>query len=415
MLEKTLRRLIKIGRLTVIRPDGSRSQFGDEPPAEPHLDVVIRLKDARTLLKLALRPDFYLGECYMDGTLTIEQGTVWDLLDICGRNLERRRRLTRSWFTATAKAVLRRLLQYNSIHSARRNVAHHYDLSYRLYQQFLDSDLQYSCAYFRDWSLSLDKAQEAKKHHLAAKLLLKPGQRVLDLGSGWGGLALWLAHTQRVHVVGVTLSCAQFTIAQQRVRQAGLEERVTFELRDYREIKGKFDRIVSVGMFEHVGMPQYSQFFDVVSHLLTDDGIALIHSIGRKDGPDVTNPWIRKYIFPGAYIPALSEVIPVIERTGLWITDLEVLRLHYAQTLRHWRERFLAHRRQLSDLYDERFYRMWEFYLAASEMSFRYGGLMVFQAQLARRIDAVPLTRDYVFENETPCSDSISIPSIDAV
>jgi cyclopropane-fatty-acyl-phospholipid synthase len=400
MLEKTLRRVIKIGRLTVIRPDGTRSQFGNKPPAEPQLDVVIHLKEPLTLLKLALRPDLYLGECYMDGTLAIEQGTVWDLLDLCGRNLERRRRFTRNWMRATAKAVLRRLLQYNSIYTARLNAAHHYDLSHLLYRQFLDSDLQYSCAYFRDATLSLDEAQEAKKRHLAAKLLLKPGQRVLDIGCGWGGLALWLARTERVHVVGATLSCAQFTIAQQRVRQAGLEKRVTFELRDYREIAGKFDRVVSVGMFEHVGMPHYSQFFDVVSRLLTDDGIAVIHSIGRKDGPDVTNAWIRKYIFPGSYIPALSEVIPVIERTGLWITDLEVLRLHYAQTLRHWRQQFLANHRQLSHLYDDRFCRMWEFYLAASEMSFRYGGLMVFQAQLARRIDSVPLTRDYMFESE---------------
>jgi cyclopropane-fatty-acyl-phospholipid synthase len=377
MLENTLNRLIKIGRLTVITPGGTRSQFGAVPPAEPQLDVVVRLNSALTPLKLALRPDLYLGECYMDGSLAIEQGALWDLLDICGRNLQRQQRLTRSWIAATAKAALRCLLQYNPIYIARRNVAHHYDLSHLLYQQFLDSDLQYSCAYFRDNKQSLEEAQDAKKQHLVAKLLLKPGQRVLDIGCGWGGLALSIAQAEKVQVVGATLSCAQFTIAQQRARQAGLDQRVMFELRDYREIKGKFDRIVSVGMFEHIGTPHYSQFFETVWRLLADDGVAVIHSIGRKDGPDVTNAWIRKYIFPGGYIPALSEAIPAIERAGLWITDLEILRLHYAQTLRHWRERFLENRRQIGELYDERFCRMWEFYLAVSEMSFRYGGLMV--------------------------------------
>jgi cyclopropane-fatty-acyl-phospholipid synthase len=400
MLQKTLDQLIKIGRLTVIKPDGTRLRFGDVPPAEPQLDVVVRLKGPLTSLKLAIHPDLYLGESYMDENLVIEQGTLWDLLDICGRNLGRKWQVRQNWLTGAAKAISRRLLQYNSVRGARRNVAHHYDLSHLLYQQFLDTDLQYSCAYFRDPRLSIEEAQDAKKQHLAAKLLLQPGQRVLDIGCGWGGLSLSLARTERVQVIGVTLSCAQFTIAQQRARQAGLDQRVTFELRDYREIKGKFDRIVSVGMFEHVGTPHYSQFFDAISRLLTDDGIALIHSIGRKDGPDVTSAWIRKYIFPGGYIPALSEVMPAIEQTGLWITDLEILRLHYAQTLRRWRERFLANRRQLSELYDERFRRMWEFYLAVSEMSFRYGGLMVFQAQLARRIDAVPVTRDYLLERE---------------
>ena len=291
---------------------------------------------------------------------------------------------------------MRLLLQYNSIHIARRNASHHYDLSNLLYQQFLDPDLQYSCAYFSDPRLSLAEAQDAKKQHIAAKLLLKPGRRVLDIGCGWGGLALSLAQVEKVHVLGVTLSPAQLAVARQRARQAGLEQQVKFALLDYREIKGRFDRIVSVGMFEHVGTPHYSQFFGAVSQLLADDGVALIHSIGRKDGPDVTSSWIRKYIFPGGYIPALSEVTPAIERAGLWITDLEILRLHYAQTLRHWRERFLANRRKVLEIYDERFCRMWEFYLAISEMSFRYGGLMVFQAQLTRRVDVVPLTRDYV-------------------
>ncbi len=401
MLQKILRRFIQSGRLTIIAPDGTKTHYGRAPAEEPHLDVTVRLKGVLTPTKLAINPDLYVGECYMDGTLVIEQGTLWDLLDICGRNLPRRWVVRRNWFTGAAKAVSRRLLlQYNSVRAARRNVSHHYDLSDLLYQQFLDPDLQYSCAYFSDPRLSLAEAQNAKKQHIAAKLLLKPGQRVLDIGCGWGGLALSLAQVEKVHVLGVTLSPAQLVVAQQRARQAGLEQQVKFALLDYREINGRFDRIVSVGMFEHVGTPHYSRFFAAVSQLLADDGVVLIHSIGRKDGPDVTSSWIRKYIFPGGYIPALSEVMPAIERAGLWVTDLEILRLHYAQTLRHWREQFLANRRKVLEIYDERFCRMWEFYLAVSEMSFRYGGLMVFQAQLTRRIDVVPLTRDYLSERE---------------
>jgi cyclopropane-fatty-acyl-phospholipid synthase len=408
MLQRALDQLIKIGRLTIIGRDGARKHFGEIPAGEPHLDVLVRLKGRLTPAKLALDPDRYLGEAYTDGTLVIERGTLWDLMDLCGRNLARNPPVRRTWLRQLAKALSRRVHQYNSVRAAQRNVAHHYDLSHALYQKFLDSDLQYSCAYFRDPDLSLDEAQEAKKKHIAAKLLLEPGQRVLDIGCGWGGLALWLAQIENVQVVGVTLSRPQLAIAQQRARKAGLDQRVRFELRDFREIKGQFDRIVSVGMFEHVGTPRYYEFFEIVSRSLTDDGIALIHSIGRKDGPNVTSAWIRKYIFPGGYIPALSEVIPAIERTGLWISDLEILRLHYAETLRHWRERFLVNHRQLSEAYDERFCRMWEFYLAASEMSFRYCGMMVFQAQLTRRVDTVPLTRDYLFERERRRSEVVA-------
>jgi cyclopropane-fatty-acyl-phospholipid synthase len=396
-LRKSLELLIKIGRLTVITPDGAKMRFGAVSTDEPQLDVVVRLKGALTPLKLAINPDLYLGEAYMDGMLVIEHGSLWDLLDICGRNL-RLPRTRSSRLVRAGKAALRGIQQYNPARVARRNVAHHYDLSHSLYRNFLDDDLQYSCGYFPEPGLSLDDAQAAKKDHIAAKLLLKPGQRVLDIGCGWGGLALSLAQMEKIDVVGATLSCEQFVIAQQRARAAGLEPRVQFELRDFRKIRGKFDRIVSVGMFEHVGTPHYSEFFEAILRLLTDDGIALIHSIGRMKGPDVTTAWIRKYIFPGGYIPALSQVLPAVERAGLWITDLEILRLHYAQTLRRWRERFLENRDQLRRIYDERFCRMWEFYLAVSEMSFRHGGLMVFQMQLARQIDAAPLTRDYMFE-----------------
>jgi cyclopropane-fatty-acyl-phospholipid synthase len=408
MLQRLLRRLIKVGRLTIIAPNGVPMRFGEVPPDEPNLDVVVRIRDSLTSLKLALHPDRYLGEAYMDGNLVLERGTLWDLLDLCGRNVARESAGRRNPYLATARSLLRRIQQYNPVDAARRNVAHHYDLSNVLYEQFLDSDLQYSCAYFPEPGLSIEDAQRAKKVHITKKLLLQPGQRVLDIGCGWGGLALSLAQTANVKVIGVTLSQSQFAVAQQRARMAALGDRITFELRDFRQVEGKFDRIVSVGMFEHVGTPHYAEFFDAVARLLTDDGIALIHSIGRKDGPSVTSAWIRKYIFPGAYIPALSEVLPAIERTGLWITDLEILRLHYAETLRRWRDRFLVNRRRLRELYDDRFCRMWEFYLAASEMSFRHMGMMVFQAQLSRRVDTVPLTRAYLYSGGRDRTDPAS-------
>jgi cyclopropane-fatty-acyl-phospholipid synthase len=400
MLRKTLRQLIKHGRLAVIRPDGTELQFGEVTAAEPRPDVAVRLKGALTSLKLALHPDLYLGELYMDGALVLERGTLLDLLELLGRNQLKQGRVPGNPAIGPLRAALRWIQQSNSRRAARRHVAHHYDLSLEHYRQFLDTDLQYSCAYFADPSFSLEQAQEAKKRHIAAKLLLEPGLRVLDIGCGWGGLALSLAQTERVEVVGVTLSREQLTVARQRAKQAQLEDRVRFALNDYRELEGPFDRIVSVGMFEHVGVPNYARFFQKIRDLLSADGIALIHSIGRSNGPAITSAWTRKYIFPGGHIPALSEVAPVIERAGLIVTDLEILRLHYAETLRHWRERFLASHRQEGRIYDERFCRMWEFYLASSESAFRYGGLMVFQAQLARRFGRVPLTRDYMYELE---------------
>ncbi len=277
---------------------------------------------------------------------------------------------------------------------------HHYDLSDALFRCFLDSDLQYSCAYFRDPKMSLDGAQTAKKQHIIGKLLLGGGQRVLDIGCGWGGLAISIAQSEAVSTTAITLSKEQLGIAKRRARDAGVDHRILFEPKDYREIEGPFDRVVSVGMFEHVGRPNYETFFKRIAHLLTDDGVALIHSIGRMDGPGLTPAWTRKYIFPGGYIPALSEVLAAVERAGLWVTDIEILRLHYAETLRAWRHEFLNKVDVLRGTYDDRFFRMWEFYLAGSEMAFRYDGLMVFQLQLAKRVDTVPLTRDYMFDRE---------------
>ena len=401
MLERKLTRLFKIGRLTVLGLGREPKVFGRLTAGEGALDVVVRIRSRVTALKITLRPELYFGEAYMDGSLTIEKGTLWDLLDLCGRNFA-----GSDWRNPPhhvlrfARSLMRRLHQANSRHLARRNVAHHYDLSDVLFRHFLDADRQYSCAYFRQPTASLEQAQADKIGHIASKLLLEPGMHVLDIGCGWGGLALALARLADVRVTGITLSTEQAAIAQARVREAGLSDRVSIELRDYRAVEGQFDRIVSVGMFEHVGVPNYPIFFDRLEHLLTGDGVALLHSIGRRDGPGLTGAWVRKYIFPGGYVPALSETIQVIETTGLWVTDLEVLRLHYAETLRHWRARFLQHESLIREIYDERFCRMWEFYLASSEMSFRYDDLMVFQIQLARKVDAVPITRDYMFSSE---------------
>ncbi len=296
--------------------------------------------------------------------------------------------------------VLRRLHQYNPAPRAQRNVAHHYDLSDQLYELFLDRDRQYSCAYFLSPDDDIETAQLNKRRHIAAKLMLRPGQRVLDIGCGWGGMALYLADECGVDVTGLTLSEEQLKVAQRRAAAAGLSDRVRFHLRDYREETGQYDRIVSVGMFEHVGLNHYGRFFAKVNELLTPDGVALLHSIGRKDGPASTNPWMRKYIFPGGYSPALSEVLPIVERRPLWVTDIEILRLHYADTLRAWRDRFNEHRDRIRALYDERFCRMWEVYLIGSELAFRRQDHIVFQMQLARAVETVPITRDYMFDWE---------------
>jgi cyclopropane-fatty-acyl-phospholipid synthase len=332
----------------------------------------------------------------MAGRLSIEEGDIYGLLELCAANLST---IEEHWLHRWREALellARRLGHFNPRGRSRRNVAHHYDLSGRLYELFLDADKQYSCAYFARPDDSLEQAQEAKKHRLAAKLLLQPGHRVLDIGSGWGGLGLHLARESEAQVVGVTLSEEQHRVSRQRAQAADLDDRVDFLLQDYRALEGSFDRIVSVGMFEHVGTRHYPEFFAKCRDLLTDDGIAVLHTIGRAGGPSSTSAWTRKYIFPGGYSPALSEVVPAIEQAGMVITDVEVLRLHYAETLRAWRQRLEKNRDEVIELYDERFLRMWEFYLSASEAMFRYGGHVVFQIQLAKCQEAVPITRAYL-------------------
>ncbi|MCI0429640.1 MAG: cyclopropane-fatty-acyl-phospholipid synthase family protein [Rhodospirillales bacterium] len=391
-----LKTLMTEGQLTVIDADGRSHVFTGQPgPA-----ITVRLHDRALHHRLLLHPKLALGEAYMEGTLTIEDASLYELIDLFAGNLVTYEARPRHRLYNGIERTLRLIHAHNPIHRARRNVAHHYDLSDTLYDLFLDRDRQYSCAYFTSGTETLEEAQENKKLHLAAKLLLKPGQRVLDIGSGWGGLALYLAQLAGVDATGITLSSEQHKVSNERARSNGLSERVRFHLRDYRAEAGRYDRIVSVGMFEHVGPVHYETFFAKVRDLLADDGVAVLHSIGRMEPPGGTNPWLRKYIFPGGYTPALSEVLPAIERVGLWVTDMEILRLHYAETLRHWRERFQANRDRVRAIYDERFCRMWEFYLAGCEIAFRRMNQMVFQIQLARRQEAVPLTRDYIAEFE---------------
>ena len=397
LCSRLMKQVFRAGRLDVIDANGKLHRFGKEDGTPT---VVLRLHDKSLHRRLYFDPYLAIGESYVDGTLTFESGTVVDFINLFGRNIRQFRKTWQDTFLNQFMRIFRPLMQFNPIRRAQRNVAHHYDLSDEFYALFLDEDLQYSCAYYPTADLGLEEAQEAKKRHLAAKLRLTPESRVLDIGSGWGGLAIYLARAGVARVTGLTLSKGQHIAASARAAEAGVSDIVRFLLRDYRNETGRYDRIVSVGMFEHVGIRHYSSFFRKIYELLTDDGIALIHSIGRLDGPGTTSPWVRKYIFPGGYSPALSEVIPPVERSGLIVTDIEILRLHYAETLKAWLSRFETHRQKVCELYDERFFRMWQFYLVCSEMSFRQWGMIVFQIQLTKNLIAAPLTRDYMTDWE---------------
>ncbi|MFY8210442.1 MAG: class I SAM-dependent methyltransferase [Caulobacter sp.] len=388
MIEALLSKMIKTGDLTACLPGGRVIKAGDGtgPP------VMMRI-NARGLRRLA-NPSLGLGEGYMEGDIVFEQGTICDLLTIVGESGGRKPKRG-SALTRLRKAIKRQLQQVNDRVASRRNVAHHYDLSNDLYRRFLDADMQYSCAYFERPDMTLEEAQVAKKALIGRKLLIRPGMKTLDIGSGWGGLSMTLAKDFGARMTGVTLSTEQLALAKERAEAAGLSERIDFRLTDYRDLAEPFDRIVSVGMLEHVGAPNFQTYFDTIARLLDEDGVALVHSIGKMHGPGATNAFTQKYIFPGGYIPGLSEIVTAIERAGLWITDIEILRLHYAETCRIWRERFMADP-DIPQMFDERFRRMWEFYLAGAELGFRHGGHMVFQIQLAKKRDAVPLTRDYL-------------------
>jgi cyclopropane-fatty-acyl-phospholipid synthase len=394
LLRFFLQSFVRRGSLVVTLADGGSFNCGDGAGRA----ISVRFTTRAAQRHMLLDPEMALGECLMDATLVVENATITELLELVLGQPS----FAPAWAKPlqTLRFLTRHIEQFNSRRRSKRNVAHHYDLDGRLYSLFLDSDRQYSCAYFERDDQNLDDAQLAKKRHLAAKLLVEPGQRVLDIGSGWGGLALYLCEIAGGRITGVTLSEEQLRAARQRADEKKLSDRIEFRLQDYRDVDGPFDRIISVGMFEHVGVDYYDQFFRHCAEILNDDGVMVLHSIGRSEGPGSTNPWITKYIFPGGYIPALSEVLPAIERAGLLVNDIEILRLHYAETLKAWRERFLAHAEEAERLYDKRFVRMWEFYLATSEMSFRKHAMMNFQIQLTRRQGIVPMTRDYIAREE---------------
>lgn len=397
LLKTAAGHIISKGNLSVTDAAGVTYHFGDNTGEPVHL----RFTSSKWERVVALDPALKLGEAYMEGGLEFVRGDIYKLLEIIfestGPVAENQMWMKAMSFIRTAT---KRFVQMNTLKRSARNVQHHYDLSGKLYDLFLDPDRQYSCAYFQTPDTDLNEAQLAKKRHLAAKLQVSMGEKLLDIGCGWGGLGLYFARVLGADVTGVTLSHEQFGIANQRAKTLGLENRAKFLLEDYRNLNAQFDKIVSVGMFEHVGIGHFKEYFDHVKRLLKPDGRFVLHSIGRSGEPGATNPWIAKYIFPGGYIPSLSEVIPVIEKSGLIITDIEILRLHYAETLKAWRQSFLAHWDEAKALYDERFCRMWDFYLAASESAFRWQGMMVFQIQLAHKQDAVPLTRDYIMQEE---------------
>lgn len=407
LLAGIFNKMLKRGTLVAYDHKGARHEFGDGQAAEDGKvkKAILRFQDAKSQWAVVKDPILGAAEGYMDGRITLEkedgsEGEIWDLLELFTWNLRWHPDNALRIALASKPRLFTALEQVNARRAAKKNVAHHYDLSARLYDLFLDKDKQYSCAYFRDGVEDLEKAQQDKKAHIAAKLLLEPGQRGLDIGCGWGGMALYLNQVSGIDMTGVTLSEEQLIVAQKRAKDGAVDDKVRFNLTDYRDVDDTFDRIVSVGMFEHVGRPNYAEFFDKSCKLLKDDGVMLLHTIGRADGPGVTDTFTRKYIFPGGYAPSLSEMMPYIEKAGLYVTDIEVLRLHYGKTLRHWYDRCKAARADIIDLYDERFYRMWQFYLAASECAFLYGGHVNFQIQLARQVDTVPLTRDYMMEAE---------------
>jgi cyclopropane-fatty-acyl-phospholipid synthase len=388
--------VVRQGALSVVDSQGTAHAFGDGTGAP----VTIALADRAFEWHLVLDPEMAAGEGYMSGRLRVTQGTIYDFIALMMTNMAEQPLPAYAQVLARLRTRLRKIAQFNPAGRSKRNVHHHYDIDPRIYDLFLDADRQYSCAYFAEPAMSLADAQAAKKRHIAAKLRIEPGQRVLDIGSGWGGLALYLAQATKADVTGITLSEEQIRIARERANAEAPETLPRFELEDYRALRGTFDRIVSVGMFEHVGLPHYKKFFATIGKLLAPGGTALVHTIGRTDTPTATNPFIARYVFPGGYLPALSEIMVAVEASGLIVSDVEVLRLHYAETLLAWRRRFLANRPLAVAISGEEFCRMWEFYLAGSEAAFRFQNFVVFQLQLTRSIDTLPITRDYMGQAE---------------
>lgn len=401
LIDLFLSRAVRKGRLSLTHHDGRVREFGAPDPDYP--DIAIRFTDSRVAGQIVRNPALAAGEAFMDGRLVVDRGDVRGLVELLTANDKweaGRANLNPSWLVRAAGAVKHRVDRINMERRSKRNVAHHYDLSGTLYELFLDTDKQYSCAYYTDPRNDLERAQRDKKAHIAAKLAIQPGMKVLDIGCGWGGMALYLHQMCGAEVLGVTLSEEQLKVARARAEALGVADKVKFELIDYRRVEGRFDRIVSVGMFEHVGPPQYRTFFKKCRDLLTEDGVMLLHTIGRLSGPGVTDDWTTKYIFPGGYNPALSEIVRAQEGLRMFLTDVEVLRCHYGWTLDEWYARTVAARERIVELYDERFYRMWLFYLAGAGAAFRNGGLCNYQVQLTRGRLSVPVTRDYMIEGE---------------
>ena len=395
-LSHMLTSFVRVGTLKVIDAEGSTHLFGGGPGPS----ATMKLTDRSLYTKLFLNPELHAGEAYMDGRMSFPGSSLRDFLTLFSLNRRSLKAFPMQKVFQRVSRGMKRFQQANPVGKAQANVAHHYDIGNAFYQLFLDAGLFYSCAYFREEGESLEAAQINKCRLIASKLQLKPDMTVLDIGSGWGGLALYLASVADVKVVGVTLSKEQHALAEARASAAGLSDRVRFQLTDYRDLDRRFDRIVSVGMFEHVGVAHYGEFFAKINDLMTDDGVMLLHSIGKMSPPGTASPWLRKYIFPGAYSPALSEVFPAVESNSLWVTDVEFLRVHYATTLKHWHERFEVNRAKVAAMYDERFCRMWEFYLISAEMMFRTGAQEVFHMQLAKKRDAAPIVRDYIVDTQ---------------
>jgi len=392
LLHKALLRAIRAGQLRLTFPGGRVECYGAGAPV-----VAVRLTDPDLPRRLLMNPELALGEGYMANTLQIDGDDLRGFLTLIirsaeGGTLPRPLALIRGF-----RKGIKRLRQAIPLAKAVQNVAHHYNITDDFYRLFMEEDMQYTCAYYREPGMSLEAAQAAKMDHIAAKLLLKPGMRVLDIGCGWGGLALRLAARHGVHVTGVTLSPVQLAAARRRADAMGLSDRVEFRLQDYRAVPDRFDRVVSVGMMEHVGQPQYATYYKKICDILQPEGVALIHFIGRSSGPSALSPWFQKYIFPGGYAPAFSEVIPAIETSGLVMADLEVWRGHYEQTLQHWQQRFEATLPQTRALFDEAFVRMWRYYLISAELSFTEMKQVLFQVQLTRARLGTPATRDYLY------------------
>ena len=393
-LARFLEKIIKKDGFVLIDANSNKYIIGKPKKENP---IILKLLDKKLHYKLLFYPDLYFGEAYTDGSLRIENGTLSGFLEIFIKSVGRSQINIFNKLLNKLRGSYRFFTNYNFVEKSKKNIAHHYDISESLYELFLDPKRQYSCAYFKDENDSLEEAQNNKIDHIIKKLNLKPNQRVLDIGSGWGSLAIEIAKKTQCEVVGITLSENQLEYSNKKAKDMNLENQVEFRLIDYRQMDEKFDRIVSVGMFEHVGRKFYKKYFKQLSNLLNDDGVALIHTIGSVNPPRDPQPWITKYIFPGGYTPSLSELVNPIEKSGLIISDLEVLRLHYSLTLRHWKERFLSKKDKILEMFDEKFFRIWEFYLTGCEMEFKWGQQVVFQFQLSKELKSTPITRNYIY------------------